>query len=154
MKWQAGPAVGVELPLLLSGSGPGSGSAKEREPFQLLLASLATRMHTPDGGMPLLPTRNGVTLGSCRYVMYVDHRWRDIALVHRPLLRDLADLLGASAGLMVLSTSPGERKRPKRSLCSLSGLSHRLKSSDAGEKRLNRDELVCVDRAVEGRLLS
>lgn len=51
-------AVGVLLPLL-------SPTARcVLDPFQLRFASRATRTHTPWGGIPFRPVRNGVTLGS------------------------------------------------------------------------------------------
>jgi hypothetical protein len=96
--------VGVRLPLwfalLVRAAGP----------FQLRLASRATRSNTPCGGMALLPILIGVTVGSCKYIMYVDQRWSLMGLVHGAFLFCEG---GAAGALMVLLASSTDRKSPK-----------------------------------------
>jgi hypothetical protein len=96
----------------------------------------------------------GVTLGSCRYIMYVDQRCLLMGWV-QGALREWTAWTAWTAwtgGLMVLLASSGERRVSKWLTCSLVGLETQLSPSDADESWLNREELVCVDRAVDGRL--
>ena len=47
----------------------------DRPPFHVLRAKRATLWQTPFGGTVLGSALKGVTVGSCRYFMYVIHRW-------------------------------------------------------------------------------
>lgn len=69
-----------------------------------------------------------------------------MALVQGAFLLFPFALTGFSA-----TSSAASTKRLKWSEASVSGLIH-CKSSDVREKRLKREALVCVDRAVDGRL--
>lgn len=136
-------AVGVLLPLLSPTVRCGL------EPFQLRFASRATRAHTPCGGMPFRPARNGVTLGSWQYIRYVDQRWSVMTLVHGAFLNFPLDLTPGDF--------PGKASEVSSHFCdwasllSYSGLIQ-CASSDVNDIRLKSDALVWVDRAVDGLL--
>src|SRR3569833_2802856 len=141
-------AVGVVLPLLFSLAPAAEALPRALAPLQLRFASRAARAHTPGGGIRLLPMRKGVTLGSWRYRTYVAHRRELIALVQGARRGWPA---GGAATDCWLSRPSSELAQVKRSEPSTSRL-RQSSSSEDWDSRLKSDELVWVDRAVDGRL--
>lgn len=150
--------VGVLLPLRPSLLVSGVNSPFEANaPFHVFLACRATRVQIPSGGTVPGSILKGVTVGSCRHIMYVSQRWSSIALVQTVSLRVLRRLAGRS----VLYACKGEEGgnwlglgsgKTNGSELSLSGLVQ-LPPYESMLPREETEESEMPEHAEEGRLM-